>query len=164
MVADLVSWVWGWPCLHFVWYNAVRCNRSNPTIKGRGSADNPPNRFEKMHVEDDFEHFEGDAEFLEELGKVTTEYFVDTSRSIDSPDVGFSHSLNAYRGCSHGLRGGKLNDPNFNTRMRGQGIWAEQLKMMFDHAKRKAGFDLRTMPKLSTDSFRNVGQKQMTLW
>jgi hypothetical protein len=75
-------------------------------LKGHGAAENPPNRFEKMHVEDDFEHFEGDAEALEELGKVKTEYLIDTSRSIiatnDSPDVGFTHSLNAYRGCSHG--------------------------------------------------------------
>jgi DNA repair photolyase len=354
-----------------------------PTIKGRGTPDNPPNRFERMHVEDDFQHFEGDAEFLEELGKTKTEYLIDTSRSIlavnNSPDIPFTHSLNAYRGCSHGciycyarpgheylgmsagldfetrimvkpdapqllrealaspkwtptqicmsgvtdcyqpierkleltrsclkvfcefrnpvsiitknhlvtrdidllkelascnavavyvsitsldqnltrvmeprtsvpsrrlaavealskagipvgimmapivpgltdheipavlqaaagagaqsagyvtlrlpfavaplfedwltrhfpdrkekilnrirsLRGGKLNDPNFNTRMRGQGIWADQLKMMFETARRKAGLDERMMPKLSTAAFRNVQQKQMMLW
>jgi DNA repair photolyase len=354
-----------------------------PTIRGRGSAHNPPNRFERMHVEDDFEHFEGDAEFLAELGNVKTEYLIDTSRSImatnDSPDVGFTHSINPYRGCSHGciycyarpgheylgmsagldfetrimvkpnapqllrealsspkwepttvamsgvtdsyqpierklelsrgclkvlaefrnpvgivtknhlvtrdidllkelaavnaasvfisittldpkltrimeprtsvparrlaaiealanagvpvgvlmapivpgltdheipavlksaadagaltagyvplrlplavaglfedwlgryfpdrkekvlnrvrsLRGGKLNDPNFNTRMRGQGIWADQLTMMFETAKRKAGFDDRKMPKVSTAAFVNASEKQMSLW
>jgi DNA repair photolyase len=354
-----------------------------PILKGRGAADNPPNRFEKMHVEDDFEHFEGNTEFLEELGKTKTEYLLDTSRSIistnDSPDVGFTHSLNAYRGCSHGciycyarpgheflgmsagldfetrimvkpdapqllrealsspkwvptpvhmsgvtdcyqpierkleltrgclkvftefrnptgiitknhlvtrdidllkelaainaamvlvsittldsnltrvmeprtsvparrlaavealsnagipvgvlmapiipgltdheipavikaaadagaidvaytmlrlpfvlapmfenwlmrhfpdrkekvlnrirsLRDGKLNDPNFGSRMRGQGIWADQVKTMFATAKRIAGLDEQKMPKLSTESFRNAGQKQMILW
>jgi len=62
------------------------------------------------------------------------------------------------------LRGGKLNDPNFGSRMRGQGIWADQLKMMFDTAKRKAGFDQRKMPKLSIESFRNAGEKQLSLW
>ena len=356
---------------------------SLPTIHGRGSAHNPANRFEQMHVEDDFEHFEGDAEFFNQLGKVKTEYLIDTSRSIiatnDSPDVGFTHSINCYRGCSHGciycyarpgheflgmsagldfetrimvkpdapallrealssprwkpttvamsgvtdcyqpierklelsrrclqvlaefrnpvgivtknhlvtrdidllkelaavnaasvfvsittldqdltrimeprtsvpsrrlaavqmladagipvgvlmapivpgltdheipsvlkaaadagactvgyvplrlpwtvaglfedwltrhfpdrrekvlnrirsLRGGKLNDPDFNSRMRGQGIWADQLKMMFETAKRTAGFDQRKMLPMSIASFRNAGQKQMTLW
>ncbi len=336
-----------------------------------------------MHVEDDFEHFEGDSEFLAELGRVQTEYFVDTSRSIvatnDSPDVGFSHSVNAYRGCSHGciycyarpgheylgmsagldfetrimvkpnapqllrealasprweptvvamsgvtdcyqpierkleltrgclkvlaefrnpvgivtknhlvtrdidllkelaavnaasvfvsvttldakltrimeprtsvparrlaaiemlanagipvgvlmapivpgltdheipnvlksaadagaqaagyvmlrlpfavaglfedwleryfpdrkekvlnrirsVRGGRLNDPGFNTRMRGQGIWADQLNMMFNMAKKRAGFDERKMQTMSTAAFRNPGEKQMKLW
>jgi DNA repair photolyase len=358
-------------------------SQSLPILKGRGAIANPPNRFEKMHVEDDFEHFEGDAEFLEELGHVKTEYFVDTSRSIlavnDSPDVPFTHSLNAYRGCSHGciycyarpgheylgmsagldfetrimvkpnapqllrealaspkwvpttismsgvtdcyqpierkmeitrgclkvfaefrnpvgivtknhlvtrdidllkdlsavnavavyvsittldsnltrimeprtsvparrlaaiealsragvavgvmmapiipglndheipavlqaaadagalcasyttlrlpwavaplfedwldrhfpdrkekvlnrirsLRGGKLNDPNFGTRMRGQGIWADQIKIMFETAKRKAGFDQRRMSVLSAGAFRNAAEKQMKLW
>jgi DNA repair photolyase len=62
------------------------------------------------------------------------------------------------------LRGGKLNDPHFNTRMRGQGIWADQLKMMFETAKRKAGFDGRKMPKMSTAAFVNAGEKQMFLF
>ncbi len=50
------------------------------------------------------------------------------------------------------LRGGKLNDPNFGTRMQGQGVWADQLKAMFDLAKRKAG--LTEKLELSPDHFR----------
>jgi DNA repair photolyase len=57
-------------------------------------------------VENDFEHLENDEEFVEGLSLHPTEYFVDSSRSIiatnDSPDVGFTHSINPYRGCSHG--------------------------------------------------------------
>jgi DNA repair photolyase len=358
-------------------------NPIHPTIRGRGAVANPPNRFERMQVEDDLEHFEGDEEFLASLGKVKTEYLIDSSRSIiatnDSPDVGFTHSINPYRGCSHGciycyarpgheylgmsagldfetrimvkpnaavllreallspkweptvlgisgvtdcyqpieaklqitrsclavlvefrnpaaiitknhlvtrdidllkelagvnavsvfvsvttldqnltrimeprtsvpnrrlkaiemlatagipvgvlmapiipgltdheipgvlkaasdagacaagyvplrlpfavaplfedwlgrhfpdrkekvlnrirsLRGGKLNDPNFNTRMRGQGIWADQIKAMFAAGKKMAGLDKRTMPTMSTAAFRNVTQKQLSLW
>jgi hypothetical protein len=77
-----------------------------PILKGRGVNSNPKNRFERLHVEDDFEHLEGDAEFAASLAKVPTEYLVDSSKSIiatnDSPDVGFTHSINPYRGCSHG--------------------------------------------------------------
>ena len=74
--------------------------------KGRGAAINPPNRFERIHVEDDFEHLEHDHEYLESLRTVRTEYFIDTSKSIvsenDSPDVPFRYSVNPYRGCAHG--------------------------------------------------------------
>lgn len=72
-----------------------------PTIKGRGSADNPPNRFVPIA-------FEPDGDFLdaEEQPAPSTVYFKDTSRSVitnnDSPDVGFTYSVNIYRGCSHG--------------------------------------------------------------
>ena len=37
------------------------------------------------------------------------------------------------------LRGGKLNDASFGSRMRGEGVWADQLKTMFELAKRRAG-------------------------
>lgn len=77
-----------------------------PTIHGRGTAANPQNRFERLRVDDDFEHFEGDQDFANSLHRVPTEYYLDSSRTIiaknDSPDVGFTHSINPYRGCSHG--------------------------------------------------------------
>ena len=77
-----------------------------PILRGRGTPSNPPNRFERLRVEDDFEQMEGDEAFAAELGNVKTEYFVDSSKSIiaqnDSPDVGFTHSINPYRGCAHG--------------------------------------------------------------
>ena len=61
------------------------------------------------------------------------------------------------------LRGGKLNDSNFHTRMVGQGAWAEQLKAMFEIAKRKAGLD-RPFPDLSAAYFRPPAGPQMTLF
>jgi len=36
------------------------------------------------------------------------------------------------------MRGGKLNDPNFGTRMKGEGVFADQIKSMFKLACRKA--------------------------
>src|SRR6266496_1559935 len=71
-----------------------------PPIHGRGSATNPPNRFERIL-------FERDPEALDEDSlRPTTEFFDDTSRTIlarnDSPDVGFDVSINPYRGCEHG--------------------------------------------------------------
>ena len=39
------------------------------------------------------------------------------------------------------LRGGRDNDPNFGTRMRGQGPWAELMRTRFLIARRKSGID-----------------------
>ena len=70
-------------------------------VRGRGTAAQPPGRFDRVTLEPD-------AEALEpaEKGSIPTEYFRDTSRSIiarnDSPEVPFSYSLNPYRGCEHG--------------------------------------------------------------
>ena len=51
------------------------------------------------------------------------------------------------------LRGGKINDPNFGTRMRGEGIFADQIEGLFETACRKAGVAGRH-PELSTAAFR----------
>jgi DNA repair photolyase len=68
------------------------------TIKGRGAALNPTNRFETIAVERDPE--------VPGPEHVETELLRDTSRSLitrnDSPDVGFEVSINPYRGCEHG--------------------------------------------------------------
>jgi DNA repair photolyase len=70
----------------------------NP-VHGRGSADNPPNRFDRLHYEPD-----GDDD--PDGPAPTTQLLRDTTRSLiaynDSPDVGFTASINAYRGCEHG--------------------------------------------------------------
>jgi len=50
------------------------------------------------------------------------------------------------------LRGGKLNDPRFGTRMRGEGVFAEQLEALFVLSCRKAGLT-SARPELSTASF-----------
>jgi DNA repair photolyase len=51
------------------------------------------------------------------------------------------------------LRGGRINDPNFGTRMRGEGIFADQIESLFAAACRKAGLDGRH-PELSVSAFR----------
>jgi DNA repair photolyase len=67
---------------------------------GRGAAVNPPNRFDRLHVEPD-----PDAE-PEERVSPRTQFFLDSTETIlaknDSPDVGFAYGVNAYRGCEHG--------------------------------------------------------------
>ena len=77
-----------------------------PTIKGRGAADNPPNRFQPLSFESDGDHLDALLDEESELTGPQTAYLKDHARSIiatnNSPDVGFTHSINPYRGCSHG--------------------------------------------------------------
>src|SRR5262252_6863204 len=67
---------------------------------GRGATRNPPNRVTRLwHVPDpDWTDPEDPAP--------TTQFLKDTARSIltsnASPDVGFTYSINPYRGCEHG--------------------------------------------------------------
>jgi DNA repair photolyase len=60
------------------------------------------------------------------------------------------------------IRGGKLNDSNFHTRMSGEGPMAEQLGQMFDVAKRRAGITEK-LPPLSKDLFRRPLQNNEQL-
>jgi DNA repair photolyase len=60
------------------------------------------------------------------------------------------------------MRNGKLNDAEFGSRMRGNGIWADQLKSMFDLAKRRAGLD-KPFPTLCTTAFRRPAGPQLQL-
>lgn len=76
--------------------------------RGRGTVENPPNRFERLSIESDDGAWEEiaatDPDF--EPRRVRTEFLRDDSQSIlssnTSPDIGFTHSLNPYRGCEHG--------------------------------------------------------------
>jgi DNA repair photolyase len=52
------------------------------------------------------------------------------------------------------MRGGKLNDPRFGTRMRGSGFYAEQMSAMYKVAWKTAGFASQPPLKLSAASFR----------
>jgi DNA repair photolyase len=61
------------------------------------------------------------------------------------------------------LRGGRLNDPRFGSRMRGEGVFAEQLRALFTTARRRAGIGAGG-PDLSTDSFRRPGGEQLALF
>jgi DNA repair photolyase len=61
------------------------------------------------------------------------------------------------------LRGGKMNDPRFGSRMKGEGIFARQIKQLFEEGRRKAGLT-GDGPKFSTAHFRRPGGRQMTLF
>jgi DNA repair photolyase len=61
------------------------------------------------------------------------------------------------------LRGGELNDPRFGSRMRGEGIFAEQLTSLFRLAVKTAGIELQP-PPLSVAHFRNPAGRQLELF
>ena len=67
-------------------------------IRGRGAAEDPANRFDRIAFEPD-----PDAE---QAPDPRTVYLRDASRSVlsynRSPDIPFVASLNPYRGCEHG--------------------------------------------------------------
>lgn len=71
-----------------------------PPIKGRGSSDNPPNRFIPLYREQGPEWIDPDDP------APRTHFYRDDSRTIlatnNSPDIPFAFSLNPYRGCEHG--------------------------------------------------------------
>ena len=76
------------------------------TTAHRGATENPVNRFEKIHLEPDADwQPDDDGEGGRPQG-LRTQFFKDHSQTIiarnDSPDVGFTASLNPYRGCEHG--------------------------------------------------------------
>ena len=60
------------------------------------------------------------------------------------------------------LRDGKLSDHRFGKRMRGEGIFAEQIESLFDVARRKAGLAAGA-PELSTAAFQRPAGAQMRL-
>src|SRR5687768_2832942 len=70
--------------------------------KGRGALSQPPGRFDKLT-----QSFEHDGWYAEEAPeKIETVVSPEPIRSIisrnNSPDIGFSQSINPYRGCEHG--------------------------------------------------------------
>jgi DNA repair photolyase len=77
-------------------------------VRGRGTAENPENRFTELALEPDDEglHQAALASGDESIPPPRTRYFVDASRSVvsknDSPDLSFEASCNPYRGCEHG--------------------------------------------------------------
>lgn len=87
-------------------HNEHMAEHSNTPIKGRGAASRLAGRFETQTV--DVVHDGWDSPEAEEFsaGKLRTTVTEETARSIitynQSPDVGFSRSINPYRGCEHG--------------------------------------------------------------
>jgi DNA repair photolyase len=53
------------------------------------------------------------------------------------------------------IRGGKTNDPNFGSRMRGEGVFAEQIRSIFELYTRKYGINVDDV-ELTTEHFRRV--------
>jgi DNA repair photolyase len=62
------------------------------------------------------------------------------------------------------MRGGKLNDPRFGSRMKGGGVYAEHISRLFGVSCRRAGIERGRFPKLSTASFRKDGGVQPGLF
>ena len=61
------------------------------------------------------------------------------------------------------IRGGRLNDPNFGSRLHGEGAYAEHLSELFEVSCRKAGLK-SSRPVLSANAFRRPGPQQMRLF
>lgn len=59
-------------------------------------------------------------------------------------------------------RGGKLNDPNFGSRMQGKGVFADQIRSLFEASRRRYGLE-PSGPELSTKAFRRQGEEQLSL-
>lgn len=78
------------------------------TVRGRGAAANPPNRFERLHLEVDLDVDPGPEPDDPDRAcpAPRTQFYRDVSSSVlvrnESPDVGFEWGLNPYRGCEHG--------------------------------------------------------------
>jgi len=61
------------------------------------------------------------------------------------------------------IRGGRLNDPNFKTRMQGSGAYAEHIAELFEVTCRKAGLNSKR-PTLAAKAFRRPGPSQRQLF
>jgi hypothetical protein len=61
------------------------------------------------------------------------------------------------------LRGGKLNDPNFKSRMRAEGPYADHMRRLFEVSCRKAGMN-SPKPVLTAEFFRRPGPAQLGLF
>jgi DNA repair photolyase len=89
----------GFPFPRFA-INIRLMNSESKPIPSRGAANNPANRFEKIHLE---QNLDGDPE---EQPLPSTQFLKDSSSTIisqnESPDVAFEASVNPYRGCEHG--------------------------------------------------------------
>ncbi|MDE3060397.1 MAG: PA0069 family radical SAM protein, partial [Pseudomonadota bacterium] len=60
-------------------------------------------------------------------------------------------------------RGGKLYSAEFGKRMKGEGIYADQIAQMFSHYRKLYGLNKPWLP-LSTEHFQRQGEKQMSLF
>ncbi len=74
--------------------------KSQNPLRGRGSSDNPANRFVGEYTDYDLDEEKGVKP------KPKTKLYPDSTKEIistnNSPDIAFNASLNPYRGCEHG--------------------------------------------------------------
>jgi DNA repair photolyase len=61
------------------------------------------------------------------------------------------------------LRGGALNDPNFGSRMSGEGVWADLFRQQFRIHKKRLGYP-KSLPALSSEAFRRPRMRQGVLF
>ena len=76
--------------------------------------------------------------------------------------VHFPEKLERILSSVRDVRGGKLNDAQFGSRMRGEGAYAEQIHQMFHVFRERLGFGGRAHA-LSTENFRRPGGQQLSL-
>jgi DNA repair photolyase len=60
------------------------------------------------------------------------------------------------------VRGGRLNDPRFGTRMKGEGLWADLLRQTFELHHKRLGYG--PWPTLATTAFRRPSARQRLLF
>src|SRR5690606_25066527 len=74
--------------------------------RGRGAQINPANRFESLSLHVLPEHVQEILEETPDGRQVRTLVYPDRTKTVinrvDSPDIGFRWTINAYRGCEHG--------------------------------------------------------------
>jgi len=61
------------------------------------------------------------------------------------------------------IRDGRLNDPDFGSRMQGKGVYAQHIAELFEISCRKAGLN-NSRPKLSSAAFRRPSAPQLSLF
>ncbi len=76
----------------------------------------------------------------------------------------FPEKRNRVLGRIRETRGGRLSDPRFGSRMRGEGEYAEQIRRLFTVARRKAGLDATPHPLCTSLFRRRRDGKQMALF
>ncbi|HKX22120.1 MAG TPA: PA0069 family radical SAM protein [Rhizorhapis sp.] len=76
----------------------------------------------------------------------------------------FPDRLAKVMGIINDIRGGRDNDPQFGSRMRGQGVWAELLRTRFRKACVRYGLNTAERLGLRTDLFRPPAGDQMELF
>jgi DNA repair photolyase len=62
------------------------------------------------------------------------------------------------------VRGGRLNDARFGSRMRGEGVYAKHIRRLFEVGCRRAGIEPGRFPKLSAAAFRGPEEGQPSLF